>query len=160
MVKRALLLTLLYLAAVPGMACDNGAPPIPTTTSAGTTVPQPFKLCEPTQPEPDKPIAGCWVGTFDTSDPGDCHTDTPATATFGQDGSVVTGTLSAFNACGIEGLAFEGTLNKDQLFGHMKRLTGTAAVVGILADDRLELTTSDLWVGREVTPSGKMHLHR
>jgi hypothetical protein len=49
-------------------------------------------------------VAGKWVGTFDTSDPADCHTNTPASATFDQDGDRVHDVLSAVTRVDYRGL--------------------------------------------------------
>jgi hypothetical protein len=161
MVRSPLLLTALYTAAALGIACDHGAPIFPTTTAPSSgSVDQPFALCAPTPIDPEKPIAGCWVGTFDTSDPADCHTDTPATATFEQNGSAVTGTLSAYNACELDAVTFRGTLQDDHVDGSLVKGTFRGTLTGVLSGDHLELSTSDLSSGNRFTPAGTMHLHR
>lgn len=105
-------------------------------------------------------IAGTWVGTFDTSDPGDCHTNTPADATFEEQGGRVTGTLSAFNACGLDAVKFDGIVTEARLEGSLTTGVSSGSAVGTLSDGRLELQISDLRGGASITPSGHMHLHR
>src|SRR5262249_41358155 len=117
--KRAATAFSVCLAAVVMLHCSSE--PSPTVPSPPYSAPSTqvtgsgFGACRPTPLDSTSPIAGCWNGTFDTSDPADCHTNTPATATFIQDGPNVTGTLSADNACGL-----------------------IVSVVGVLVGDHLE----------------------
>jgi hypothetical protein len=137
-----------------GSACTDRSPVVPTGN--GSTL----VLCNPGQLDPDRPLAGCWIGTFDTTDAADCHTGTPATATFTQDGSSVVGTLSAENACGLDEVAFHGVLEGTRLSGNLVKGSYTGTAAGELSADRLELATSDLRSGSSITPAGQMHLHR
>ena len=106
-------------------------------------------------------IAGTWLGRFDTGS-ADCHTDTPANATFEWEGDRLTGTLNAVNACGLEDVRFIGTFSAGNVEGNLSRGDFTGYAAGTLANGRLELQTSALWsrTGGTRTPAGQMHLHR
>jgi hypothetical protein len=153
----------LLLAACSGTRSSApGAPTGVATASPPTQASIPL-TCPPA-PAPAGSIAGCWSGTFDTSDPADCHTNTPAVAVFTQDGAHVTGTLSAENACGLDGLAFDGTRSDDTLEGTLTRSEGAyrfqGRATGTIFGDKLEITTPNLDGLHGMTPNGWMHLHR
>jgi hypothetical protein len=102
------------------------------------------------------------VGTFDTSDPGDCATNTPASASFTQEEDRVHGTLSAVDACGLEKVAFEGVLDAGNLRGALKVGEFSGEATGTLSEDALEVQTTDMWdpTRHRLIPAGVVHLHR
>lgn len=82
----------------------------------------------PTAPNPTNPtpgpaggnISGAWSGTYNTNDSVDCDTTQTlaAQASFQQDGSKVSGTLTANGPCGL-GYTFVGTLQGNTLSGEI-----------------------------------------
>ena len=112
----------------------------------------------PLLPGSRSPAAGLVLSI--SSDPADCHTDTPASAIFTQEGSTIDGSLSAYSACGLDGVRFHGTLDGDHLEGDVVKDTFRGQATGTLSGDQLELVTSDLWSDNRQTPAGVMHLHR
>ena len=129
------------------------------------TVPEQPPIAVPSSPSPaptSGAISGNWVGTFDTSDAADCHTNTPASASFTQDDDRVHGTLSAVNACGLERVAFEGALAGGNLDGALTVGEFSGKATGTLSGDVLELQTTDMWdpTRHRLIPAGVMHLHR
>jgi hypothetical protein len=141
------------------VSCDGAhSPTAPRRPDAGPTS---GAESPPTPSSDPAQVGGRWVGTFDTSDPADCHTDTPADASLHQSGVVVTGELNAVQACGLEGVVLEGEMDGNRLNGTLSRTGGFRGTVhGTAGDDSLELGISDLRSGNQVVPAGKMHLRR
>jgi len=87
-------------------------------------------------------ITGSWTGTYFPDDAVGC-TNGSAEATFVQQGSAVTGTLSATSDCGFQGIAFQGVLEGNTLTGS---ITGspwfkqTSTAIGTLSATSLDLT--------------------
>jgi len=133
------------------------------TISAPRVVPTPRLTISTPTPTPSAApagdVSGSWTGTFDSADPVDCDSNTPAHATFTQVGSTVAGTLDATeNFCGFTGVAFQGTLHGSTLAGSV---TGdrfqNATATGRFSGTTLELSLSN---GSGSIPGGSMHLHR
>jgi len=128
-------------------------------TPAITSTPPVTPTITPTPP-PAGNIAGDWIGTFDSADFVDCDSNTPAQASFDQNGSTVTGTLNAtMNACGFSNVKFQGTLEGTTLRGTIaagNRFTN-GTVFGSLSGSSLELGIGN---GFGRIPGGRMHLHR
>ena len=107
-------------------------------------------------------IAGAWTGRFDPADFVDCDGDTPAVASFEQNGSAVVGILDAIeNACGFGGVKFQGTLEGNSLVGTVTGggfQKGTAR--GTLSGATLEITLESSCPGILCIPGGRMRLHR
>lgn len=139
-------------------SCENSktitgpVAPIPTSPR---TIPTPT----PTPAPPAGNIAGDWIGTFDSADPVDCDSNTPAQATLAQDGATVTGILNATNNfCGFAGVAFQGMYRGGTLVGTVtgdRFQNGTAT--GTSSGTTLEITLTN---GSGAIPGGQMHLHR
>jgi len=135
---------------------------------AQPTAPTVFTLCDLSQNDPNQPIAGCWVGTFDANEPtdpmSDCAHHTAATATFKHVGATVLGTLWARDACGLANATFEGTLTDVTLDGTLTTTLATTyrgTVSGTLSGDGLELSISVMRSGKDtINEPGMMHLHR
>ena len=153
---------LIPFVAMVAISCGGGAPTQPTVpASPGTVGP-------PNPPGPSSgPVAGTWIGTFDSSDPGDCASDTPATATFQQkqDEDSVQGILSAVDACGLSGIVFDGVFEDGSLKCSLRGVAFSGSAVGTISGETLELRTSDLWTSvgpwlGAYIPAGVMHLHR
>jgi len=87
-------------------------------------------------------ITGSWTGTYLPDDAVGC-TNGSAEATFVQQGSAVTGTLSSTSDCGFQGIAFQGVLEGNTLTGS---ITGspwfkqTSTAIGTLSATSLDLT--------------------
>jgi hypothetical protein len=107
---------------------------------------------------PEGDISGSWIGTFDSHDPGDCPTNTPAQATFTQNGLSVSGMLSFGQNCGWHEVTFRGTLYGSALVGSDTNGSFTGTVQGTLSGDSLELALGR--VGGGALWRGTMHLHR
>lgn len=71
-----------------------------------------------TEPIPLGNIAGAWTGTYSPAAVTECSVS-PAQASFQQDGSAVTGTLSWTGDCGIIQVTLKGTLNGNKLSGDL-----------------------------------------
>jgi hypothetical protein len=88
---------------------------------------------------PQLDVSGDWIGQFDTNDPGDCHSDPAAHATFVQSGSQVTGSITTGpNTCGFGG-DFTGQLIGEQLTGTLSNATPGTPVVGTVTATRMIL---------------------
>jgi len=107
---------------------------------------------------PEGDISGSWTGTFDSNDPGDCPTHTPAQATFTQNGLSVNGVLSFGQNCGQHEVTFHGSLYGSALVGSDTNGSFTGTVQGTLSGDSLELALGR--VGGGALWRGTMHLHR
>jgi len=147
-----------------------------SSNPAAPTLAERFTSCDVTTNDPQQPIAGCWVGTFDSvehpadfnkEDPGCGGIGVPAAATFEHNGSSVTGAISAPNSCGFTHFAFEGTLQDGMVSGTLKmgQFRGTAA--GSLSGGELELAVSEIVLEpANLFPTfppihgGTLHLHR
>jgi hypothetical protein len=142
--------------AVVAISCAGGGTPAqPTVPATPGTVPPPSP-----PGSSSANVAGTWVGTFDTSDPADCHTNTPASATFEQEEGTVRGVLSAVNACGLSAVVFDGGFQDGYLRGALTLGELSGSAVGTLSGGALELRTSDISGGGFLVPAGVMHLHR
>jgi hypothetical protein len=80
-------------------------------------------------------LSGTWTGMFQPNDAGRCSSSA-ATATFQQQGTTVTGTLTT-SACGVGGY-FRGTIQGNMIMGKIEMagctggaVTGTATASGI-----------------------------
>ena len=109
-------------------------------------------------------VDGEWTGTFDSPDPVDCDSNTPAQASLTQNGDSVSGTLSApGNFCGPDHAQLTGTLHGDTLTGTVTGrgvgggIYSNARVFGTLTGTRLELVIVN---GFGLIPGGTLHLHR
>jgi hypothetical protein len=112
------------------------------------------------------PVSGEWTGMFTSADFVDCDPPAPATATFVQNGSVVTGTLDAPNVfCGPNHVEFSGTLDGDTLTGvvsgrdYGKENYSGARVFGTLTSSGTQLTLT-IVNGFGLIPGGVLNLHR
>ena len=103
-VRLRFLFTVVMIVAL-GSACSDSQPP----TAAMAPNPTPV---------PGSDISGTWTGTYKTNDFIDCDANQvlAATATFQQNGSQVSGTLTANGPCGL-GYTFGGTLQGNTLAG-------------------------------------------
>ena len=118
----------------------------------------------PTPPLSAQDLSGAWTGTFDSADFADCDRNTPAQASFQQEGSTVTGTLSSpTNFCGPRDAQFSGTLQGDTLAG---TVTGSAVGNGVYTNAHASGTLSgssleiEIVNGHGLIPGGTLHLHR
>jgi hypothetical protein len=111
-------------------------------------------------------VAGSWTGTFTSADYIDCDPPAPASASFDQVGSVVTGTLDAPNVfCGPKDVQFSGTMDGDTLIGTVngrdygnENYSG-ARVLGRLSSSGTELKLT-ITNGFGLIPGGVLDLHR
>ncbi len=87
-------------------------------------------------------LSGAWTGSFAAYDSARC-TNSSATATFQQNGTVVTGILQS-NACGIGG-AFRGSIQGNTITGWID-MTGCqgGGVSGTIQRGRISLNIADL----------------
>lgn len=109
---------------------------------------------------PADSIAGTWTGKFDSADFVDCDSNTPAQASFTQDGESVVGTLNATeNFCGFASVTFQGTLKGNSLAGSISgdRFTSGSTASGTPTGATLEITLTNSF---GFIPGGQMHLHR
>jgi len=112
------------------------------------------------------PVSGSWSGTFTSADFVDCDGPGPATATFVQSGSVVTGTLDAPNLfCGPDNVRFAGLLDGDTLTGTVTgRDGGRQSYSGATAFGNLTKGGSQLDLliinADGLIPGGTLQLHR
>jgi hypothetical protein len=95
----------------------------------------------PVQAAPSRSLAGTWTGSFRPNS--DACTANTASATFVQDGSSITGHITAAS-CGVSG-AFFGTLEGERLTGRIE-MEGCAGglVMGTSTEAGLSLTIADL----------------
>lgn len=88
-------------------------------------------------------ISGAWVGTLSSDDSLDCDTSpAPAQATFHQNGSDVSGTLTSSASaeqCGFATLTFQGTLEGNSLHGILNNFYPHASANGALAGGTLSI---------------------
>lgn len=104
-------------------------------------------------------VAGTWTGTYFPDDSIDCASG-PAQATFQQDGSNVTGSLSSTSDCGFPNVSFQGKMRGKILEGTITgdpRFAETSIASG-------QLSGSNLYLGLSNTvyaySGGSMNLHR
>ena len=122
-----LLLPLLALAVLAAAACSNSngvtAPNVTITTSGAN-------------------VAGAWSGSYTANDPGKCASSA-ASATFTQNGGVVTGIIKTSN-CAVAG-SFKGRVEGDTLMGliDMPGCVG-GGVNGTLVGSELHLSLGDM----------------
>lgn len=123
------------------------ATPTPTRTQTATPTPVP----------PAGDVSGAWVGTFSVDNIEFCvASGIPASATFTQTGSTVTGVLNAPTApCfALVNRAFSGTLQGNTLTGSDG---GFGTVRGTLSGSTLEI---GLGFNGNFDTEGQLHLHR
>ena len=126
-----------------GACSDSHSPTAPTTQT-------------PAPPGGD--ISGAWAGTYRTNDIYDCDPNQvlAAQATFQQNGSNVTGTLTANGPCGL-GYRFTGTLQGNSLSGDISAAGfGGGTAYGTLAGGSLTMNAFNMYN----TNMGQLQLHR
>jgi hypothetical protein len=109
-------------------------------------------------PVPLGNISGAWVGTYKTNDNIDCDANQvlAAQATFQQNGSQVTGTLTANGPCGL-GYTFGGTLQGNMLAGGIAAPGfGGGAAQGTLSGGNLTINVFNMYEYN----MGQLQLHR
>ena len=143
-------LPLLLMAVVAPLlaGCNDSSPTEPKL--AATPIPTPGN------------IAGAWTGKFDSVDFIDCDSNTPAQASFQQNGSAIVGTLNATeNGCGFTAVTFEGTLQGNVLEGTLRGGNfQSGRAYGTLSGTNLEIELGSSCPGIMCIPGGQMHLHR
>jgi hypothetical protein len=87
-------------------------------------------------------VDGAWAGSYTANDPGRCASSA-ASATFTQNGNVVTGIIKTSN-CGVAG-SFKGRVDGDTLVGLID-MTGCVGggVTGTMAGSELRLSIGDM----------------
>jgi hypothetical protein len=123
--------------------------------SGSPTSPVPFS---PTPAPPGGDISGAWSGTYKTNDFIDCDAtrSLAAQATFQQNGSRVSGTLTANGPCG-SGYTFAGTLQGNTLEGEIAASGfGGGTAQGTLAGGNLIINAFN----RYQYNMGQLQLHR
>jgi hypothetical protein len=121
-------LTALLAIAVTALACQDSN--MTTSPSSGTASPASAQL------------TGTWTGTFQAYDSSLCG-NSPASATFSQNGTSVTGVIKTSD-CGVSG-GFRGSLQGTQVLGwvDMTGCTG-GGVSGTFTNGRISVTIADL----------------
>jgi len=129
-----------------GSACSDSNPPTAAMPPANPT------------PAPAGDISGAWVGTYKTNDIIDCDANQVlvATATFQQNGSQVSGTLTANGPCGL-GYTFGGTLQGNTLAGGIAAPGfGGGTAQGTLSGGNLTMNVFNMYEFN----MGQLQLHR
>lgn len=114
----------------------------------------------PTPVPPGGDISGTWAGTYQTNDSIDCDATKilPAQASFQQNGSAITGTLTANGPCGL-GYTFAGTLQGNKLVGDLMSAAApgfSGSAQGVLSGSTLVISAAN---GYGFT-MGELQLHR
>jgi hypothetical protein len=128
-----------------GSACSDSQPP----TAAMAPNPTPV---------PGSDISGAWTGTYKTNDIVDCDANQVlvAQATFQQNGSQVTGMLTANGPCGL-GYTFGGTLQGTVLAGGIAAPGfGGGTAQGTLSGGNLTMNVFNMYEFN----MGQLQLHR
>jgi len=109
-------------------------------------------------PAPGSDISGAWTGTYKTNDVIDCDANQvlAAQATFQQNGSQVSGTLTANGPCGL-GYSFGGTLQGYILAGGIAAPGfGGGTAQGTLSQGNLTINVFNIYEFN----MGQLQLHR
>ncbi|HEX7253563.1 MAG TPA: hypothetical protein VF376_11830, partial [Thermoanaerobaculia bacterium] len=112
----------------------------------------------PTPAPPASELSGTWVGTYKTNDFIDCDVNQvlAAQATFQQNGSQVSGTLTANGPCGL-GYTFSGTIQGNTLSGSISASGfGGGTAQGTLAAGNLTMNVFNMYEYN----MGQLQVHR
>lgn len=157
-------LVLMAVVALILAGCNDSSPTEPKLLPAATPTPTPTSTPTPssTPLPPGGNITGTWSGKFDPADFVDCDGNTPAQASFQQNGLDIVGTLNATeNGCGFTRVTLRGTLQGTTLDGTVtgdRFSNGTAKAA--LSGTTLEIALTSACPGELCIPGGQMHLHR
>jgi hypothetical protein len=152
--------SLALIALLVGCHDSSGGPTAPAINPTPNPIPP-----TPTPLPAASNITGNWTGTFDSNDEADCYTHVPATGAFSQNGSKISGSVTATQSCDLGG-SFEGTLQGNSLTGTLVKDVGWGGghVFGLVSTSGISLNIADLTQtvpgGTAVIPGGGMELHR
>ena len=146
----AMLRFLLILAVAGGLdlGCSDSTSPTELRAPAPAPTPAP----------PAGNLSGTWIGTYKTNDVVDCDANQvlAAQATFQQNGSQVSGTLTANGPCGL-GYTFGGTLQGNTLAGGIAAPGfGGGTAQGTLSGGNLSVNVFNMYEFN----MGQLQLHR
>ena len=107
------------------------------------------------------PIAGAWVGDWESNLIVLCAQQQPgtSTATLTETGSAVNGTIHATGGCGFSG-TIQGVRIGNQLTGSASEGGATGTFTGELVGAELHLSISDLTTSQSTSIGGSATLHR